>query len=534
MKYTILTVFAFLRFAIHAQNSAILIPYQDESTRLWGYVDENKTVMIPHKYSSANQFSDGLAQVVYDSTVGDAKNHYLISCTAFIDTKGQVAFQCKRENFRFVKDFQNGLAKAIDEYNKEGLINKKGEIVLPINCDYIKEFSGGYAIFAQKNQIGVVDTLGKIVIQPKYQDIGTFYKNVACFSEKKEIFSKETNGFVKKKLYGLVDITGHELSGAKFDFIDNNVNGFWRISTNKKWGFIDINGKVIVEPIYDNVENFELNDGKLRAKVKVVINNEYGVSIYENEYFIDENGKPNIKSSADYVGKYSEGLARFVWDEKGESLKLTEDVAENETLIQQEEGISGADGKALILKFGYIDKNGTEVIPRQFERAENFHGGIAKVRRNKKYGIIDKTGKEVVPIIYDAIGDFHEGLAWVKSNGQIGYVNKEGQVIIPLSNHTSGGDFHEDMAWFLIVKNETVNQQKAYSYSHDQNGKLQADVTTEQGTKKFKYFGYINKQGAEVIAPSQYNAVSDFENGKAKVTDIYKSFFIDKQGKVVQ
>ncbi|HYD22269.1 MAG TPA: WG repeat-containing protein, partial [Flavipsychrobacter sp.] len=65
-------------------------------------------------------------------------------------------------------------------------------------------------------------------------------------------------------------------------------------------------------------------------------------------------------------------------------------------------------------KYGYIDKEGKEIIPFQFDYAGEFKGGVAKVRKNGKLGFIDLSGNEVVPAKYDDIYDFNEGLARAK------------------------------------------------------------------------------------------------------------------------
>ena len=43
-------------------------------------------------------------------------------------------------------------------------------------------------------------------------------------------------------------------------------------------------------------------------------------------------------------------------------------------------------------KYGFIDKNGSFVIPPQYERARSFYEGRAAVQLNKKWGFIDKNG----------------------------------------------------------------------------------------------------------------------------------------------
>ena len=54
-------------------------------------------------------------------------------------------------------------------------------------------------------------------------------------------------------------------------------------------------------------------------------------------------------------------------------------------------------------KYGYIDKTGREVIPCQYDYAEQFYEGRAKVLVMKPFDIfyIDKTGREVAPYAYD-------------------------------------------------------------------------------------------------------------------------------------
>lgn len=49
-------------------------------------------------------------------------------------------------------------------------------------------------------------------------------------------------------------------------------------------------------------------------------------------------------------------------------------------------------------KWGFIDKNGREVIPCQWEDNHHFSGGLAAVQdSNYRWGFIDKTGKVVLP-----------------------------------------------------------------------------------------------------------------------------------------
>lgn len=75
-------------------------------------------------------------------------------------------------------------------------------------------------------------------------------------------------------------------------------------------------------------------------------------------------------------------------------------------------------------KWGFIDKTGEVVIPLEYDYVNysyyRFCNGFARVYKNGKHGYIDKTGGIVVPIEYDYIQEFHEGIAVVKKDGKWG------------------------------------------------------------------------------------------------------------------
>ena len=173
-----------------------------------------------------------------------------------------------------------------------------------------------------------------------------------------------------------------------------------------KWGFCllsqksDKGKKIIIPCIYDRTDRFM--DGLALVK----LNGKYG--------FVNKEGKEIISLKYDDAGNFKEGLA---------PVKLNN-------------------------KWGYINIEGKEVIPLKFDSTfpEYFNEGLAKVKKEidriktddslfsvhiYKYGFINKEGKEVIPFKYDDASDFSEGLARVLLNHKEGFINKEGKVVIP-------------------------------------------------------------------------------------------------------
>jgi len=88
---------------------------------------------------------------------------------------------------------------------------------------------------------------------------------------------------------------------------------------------------------------------------------------------------------------------------------------------------------------GYIDKTGEFVIKAQFNDAESFRDGLAKITNQEgvsEYcGYINKTGEYAVQPKYSWIGNFHEGLALAQVKKYpdyyyFGYVDQTGKCVI--------------------------------------------------------------------------------------------------------
>lgn len=86
----------------------------------------------------------------------------------------------------------------------------------------------------------------------------------------------------------------------------------------------------------------------------------------------------------------------------------------------------GKDGK-----YGYIDTAGRLVVPCEWEEADFFSEGLACVGKDGKYGSIDSAGRTVISCEWDDMGFFSEGLVCVGKNGKYGYIDSAGKLVIP-------------------------------------------------------------------------------------------------------
>ena len=69
-------------------------------------------------------------------------------------------------------------------------------------------------------------------------------------------------------------------------------------------------------------------------------------------------------------------------------------------------------------RWGYIDKNGMQVVACRYSDARRFADGRAAVCLYGRWGFIDREGKMVVPAKYLEVADFYKGFAGVIGEDQ--------------------------------------------------------------------------------------------------------------------
>ena len=161
--------------------------------------------------------------------------------------------------------------------------------------------------------------------------------------------------------------------------------------------------------------------------------------------------------------------------------------------------------------YGFINEEGAEVIPCQYDYACSTPYNMITVKKNGLWGLINNEGEVLIPcrLGYDEMDAFTtDGLCKVKMNGHVGFIDEEGNEFIPCTlDYDEIFNFHDGLAF--IERN---------------------------GLK-----GFINQQGVEVI-PCQYDwiypsefsyDVRFFQDGVCKVEKDGVVKTIDMTGKEV-
>lgn len=176
-------------------------------------------------------------------------------------------------------------------------------------------------------------------------------------------------------------------------------------------------------------------------------------------------------------------------------------------------------------KYVYVDSANMKIIlDKEYDEANLFSNGLARVKISNKWGFVTIEGKEIIPIEYDDTHDFSEGIAAVKKNNKWGFVSTTGKLIIPIK-YEDVDLFSEGLArvkiddkWGFINKEdkEIINSKYFYINNFSEGYAL----FTYTIRSEFKY-GFVDKSGKEVYL-DKYDIVEDFKDGIAQVGRFWK------------
>ena len=186
-------------------------------------VNGKKEIQAKYDYISG-YFSEGLMLVGNNRKKG------------FVDKKGIIVIPIEYEALR--DEFSENLVGARKD-NKWGYINKVNQLVIPYEYSMVEKFSNGFAVVQSYGKSNYINKANEVItidsaIQIPWQ--GSFHEGLAVVKYKNK--------------YGFIDTLGRMVIPAKYDNLLPFINGFSHVTISGYNGIIDKNGKDLIPPIY--------------------------------------------------------------------------------------------------------------------------------------------------------------------------------------------------------------------------------------------------------------------------------------------
>ena len=349
-----------------------------------------------------------------------------------------------------------------------GLCDSKGLPITAAIYDYIFRFKDGLAVVKKRDNYGVINSEGKIILPINFKKavIDSIYLRVQEKNGRWMIFGKNGVPILRTDYIGLGEFSEGLISAMGLDSL---------------WGYITIYGQRSTLFRFSKAAPFK----KGMADVEVYYP------------FIKKNFPAIINKKGDFIIKpddydfYETGL-----------MKISADLKANYT------------------------------VPREkYSAYELLSNGMVRVRQGDMYGVITSTGQEIIPVKYDYVSLPSDGHFIVELDSKSGVINSKGERTIQLTDrYEKIYGFHEGLSRFLAKGRygllDTVNNvyiSPQYPKTGEYSDGLVAVVIKNR-------WGFMDKNERLKVQP-YYDEVWPFKYGGAKVRAGDKYTIVNKEGK---
>lgn len=334
--------------------------------------------------------------------------------------------------------FEFGLA-AVMQNNKWGIINTKGEMILPFNYEYLEVLDGNYFLYKVGGKSGVIDKSQEVIIKPEYASIGYIIDDIFALLP----YTPDIENFIRTfnptepcyqiDNWGAIHVkTGQQILPFEYHHVK-------KINSSTGLGI-----KYIVDVVNDKSE--DSIKAIIRRTSSAISYNNYLVSAKQSVFnkkqaVFDYTSEPelqtyvtqaNLKNASELqpVALSSEQLFFHTgkeWlNEKGQQVT-------DQLLIKQLE-FQTNQSQLKILTQGTGSKSGVEtlkgevIINPEYDEVKICYSGII-LGKNGKFGFADLAGKLIVPLHYDKMTELPSGCLEAVINKKIVLVDKTGKTL---------------------------------------------------------------------------------------------------------
>ena len=413
------------------------------------------------------------------------------------------------------------------------------------------------------NKWGVIDNTGNTVIEPSYDEmiqipnnkkavfICTYDVNYDNNTYKTKVINEKNQEIYKG--YELVEPIDNFNSNNEFWYEDNVL----RVKKDGKYGLINLNGKEILKPEYEEIASLKGTKGAIQIKK----DGKYGIS--------DTTGKVVIKTECKEIKTSKEIKHGFIVLNDEDKYGYITQTGEKLIAPIYEELIIMTLGNDTYLKykkenqFGIINLNNNIIIPNNYDDIKIESGkDMYIVKTDNTWSVIDKDEKKILENYQDINYAFDNNYI-VKKDDKYSIINtdKEKKVteyssiiyrkeagIIECENSNNintkilNKEFKqiaEGIITYVDYNNyyfriKTAEGFKYYTFTGEERNNT--DLLTNNTlflSKKDNKYGFVDKQGNVVVEYIYDDATEQNEYGFVAVKKDGLWGSLDKEGKVV-
>ena len=419
---------------------------------------------------------------------------------------------------------------AIYKDNKWGVINQNGETIIDSSYQEMivipdKTIDVFLCTFDVNYEDGTYKTKA---LNSKNQEIFTEYNQIEAIENKDKAnnlwYEKGVLRIQKDGKYGLINLEGKVLLEPTYDLITAlpNIENAFLIMKDNLYGIADNNGKIILDTKYSEIAN--LGEDNLSGYIVKMPDTKYGIVDYSQTQVL-ENQYDEIKQvyKNDLYVVVESNVTKVV--EKGGNEVISSGIEDvTEILTNKENGIIYKNSG----KFGVMNLSGEITIPATYDYLKEAANGILIAEKEGKYGIIDLTQTEKVPFNYINITYNQRADIYIAEKDEINTVLIDNTFQERLSGILQDLD---DEAGYISIK--IGEDTKYYNFRFEE--KAPQEIFTSNTiflSKKDGKYGFVDKEGKIIVDYIYDDATEQNSKGFASVKKDGKWGSINSNGEI--
>lgn len=358
--------------------------------------------------------------------------------------------------------------------NRDGLFLLSPDLkpVVNLQGQEILQFQKPWILVKGPKGIGAFHEYGQLALALEYEEIQTYTNRLlARKGSDYWIFEKSTsklkwlgsaeealltqNGQVILKKEGEYFLPLSANPEKPYELLKENKGNFLLAKEASGYGLINQSGEYVMEPVIDQLEHTKGDNyfGFDENQYLLIRGFDQSAQVRYNSYH-------QITKEGDLLLEYIHGKLRRVLEEEGilldavgmESVQLIDVDLFNIHFRENKLGLHGKSewlvspnsdaqwigmGKEGFFpalkngKYGFVNKDGTWVIPPTFEEVGTFSEKIGTFRENNYWGTLDQAGKILSEAKWGNIGSFVKGLAIAEAAGKNYLIRANGELAFP-------------------------------------------------------------------------------------------------------
>ena len=340
------------------KTTGFIVSLKTEDGYRYGYINYRGKVILKPEYTELERVTE----------IADEKELYLIAFK-----EGQAGLIKNKKvilNYEY-EDIQYSSLNdvfVVQRNSKQGVVSKDGATI--VNTEYDSITFGGMYINARKDNTVYSFNLN-----------GTSVENKDVVSK---IPTDNPNYFItidQNDIYTIVDAEDNVLVDNNYSYIEYLPGDYFIVARDGKNGVIDITGKSVIDLAYTSI--FKLNDTQLLQAEKIDTKT---IDLYSSTMNkIVSMNNATITTNDNYIMLASDTDFAY-YDFSGNKLE-SKDVFPNNQLF----------AKKINDKWGFVDKEGNEVVEKQYEMVTDFNEyGFAGIKLDGKWGVIEQASKQII------------------------------------------------------------------------------------------------------------------------------------------